>query len=269
MAKLDDVSGDILFDIARGEVAGYSMLYKYGQAAGVDSDADVPIWDLTAAYPYRTSGIAMYISGLAETGNYVFEGVDSDYNAIKGYATATASGESAATKVELLDSDGGTLLWYRIFRGWNDGDTDMAGNIYVSDTAATVDSDGIPGAGESYAVIQPQHQQTMMCVYTVPANHILYLFHIGAAITAETPAGTVAAQGADISFRTRLPGKVFRTKESTTVITTGASAIDFVFPPRQGLTEGTDIEMYVENATGTVSLDGRFWGVLRDLTIAP
>ena len=255
------MSGDFITDIVRGEVEGYTILHKYGINPAVTSDGAKVIWSGNEAFKYATTGKVLYLSGsnVSDTTAVTVQGLDSDFAAKT--STVNMNGQ---TGVKLVDSEGADISWYRVFRAWNAGSTDMSSDAYISDSDATL-TGGVPGAGETYLKIDYLHQQTLMAVYTVPANYELYIYHIGINCTANTPAAVSSTpQAAQVALRTRAPGGVFRTKETFTAITLGNSALDLDFPPRNPITAGTDVELYILTATTTMGVDGRFWGILRD-----
>jgi hypothetical protein len=201
----------------------------------------------------------MYASGSSsdETTTVVVQGLDSDFVEITGYATL-----NEVNPVALNDSDGSSLSFYRVFRAWNSGSTDLTGAFYVSDSDATLTA-GVPAAGEKYAKVDSDHQQTLMAMYTVPAGKSLILYHIGIECTANTAAAvSTTPQAAQVSLRYRENGGVWRTKETYTAITLGSNVVDHFFPARAAIPAETDIELYIYGATTTMGVDGRFWGVL-------
>lgn len=259
------MSGDFITDIARGEVEGYTLLHKYGINPAVSSDAAVAVWSGNEAFKYATTGKVLYLSGsnVSDTTAVTVQGLDSDF-ALKT-STVYMNGQTA---VKLVDSDSADISWFRVFRAWNAGSTDMSSDAYISDSDATL-TGGVPGANEKYLKLDYLHQQTLMAVYTVPVNCELYLYHIGINCTANTPAAvSTTPHAAQVSLRTREPGGVFRTKETFTVITLGSNALDMTFPPRNPITAGTDVELYALYSTTTMGIDGRFWGILRDTSKA-
>lgn len=258
-----ELTGDVLFDIVRGNMDGYSMLYKFGQNPACDTDAQVQVWSKNEDYPYPTSGTVMYVSGsnAGDATEITVYGLDSDYAQVTGYATM--SGQSP---VKIQDSDSQDIAFYRVFRAFNSGSTDLSSDVYLSDSDATL-TGGIPGAGETYLMIDYYAQQTLHALYTVPKDHVFYITNSQAAITAETQnAISSTPHGCTIEFRTRAPGKVFRVQDTTTLITLGNNQISRNYGFLSGIPEGTDIDIFIRSATATMGIHAEFEGVLRDLT---
>ena len=89
--------------------------------------------------------------------------------------------------------------WTRVFRAYNDGTTDFLGNITINEVGGTTD----------YIKILDGNNQTLMCVYTIPADKVGYLTKYS--LSAQKSSSTTINFTAQL--RTREFEKVFRVRE--------------------------------------------------------
>ena len=226
--------------IAQGNVSGHSAVQKFGAALDFDSgDGEVTVWDGAAdgtawelmRYVYSTTADIDSISSEsgADTQEITLVGLDTDYNEVT--QSATLNGQ---TRVAL------TTPLIRLYRMYNNNSSDLAGHVvaYVN-TALTA---GIPtDKTKIRAIIDPNAQQTLMAVYTVPAGKTAYLQR-GYASTA----GGNKNSNYIGRFYTREVGKVFRLQNVNAISSTATSIItlDYYVPLR--IPEKTDLEFTIE-----------------------
>jgi hypothetical protein len=159
--------GDIPFYLAvqQGKVPGYTMVNKFGYNPSIGSLAFETIWETGGNYPWQSTAVTVDVvsdntnDDVAGTGARTLriQGLDGSYN----FAEETVDMDGTTTVTT-------TQTFLRVFRmsvetagtsGNNEG-TITATYTGGSDVAATITS----GNG-----------QTLMCLYTIPANYTGYL----------------------------------------------------------------------------------------------
>lgn len=235
--------------LSRGQISWHSTLFKFGFNSVVGTSNET-IWDGGGLYAYPAAAAVMYVSSsstndaAAGTGarTIQIEGLDVNYEQITETVTLNGQTQVATTK-EFL----------RVFRAYvataGSGGT-AAGDIYIGTTGA---SSGVP-TGTYYAKITLGENQTLMAVYTVPANHTLYVGR--GSISTGTENANKFIKG---RFAIRTLGGVFRTQ---TVVTLSNGFIDFDWEIPLGIPEKTDIEARAISSSGDQAVAATFEGVL-------
>ena len=209
--------------IAIGEFRDTTSIDKFGLNSSVGSSYET-IWDAGSTYAYPSSAVAMTVtsaSGASDNGVEVtIIGLDGDYAEVE--QSVTLGGLGVATT---------TQTFIRVFRAFVSNGQDATGVL------------DIDNGGTVYAQIQPEFQQTMMAVYTVPAGKTGYLV-----------SGNVSStKDKDITAKLMMRefGGVLRTKGL--VLTPGAPfQRQWVIPQR--IPAKTDIEIRAKaGATGPVA----------------
>jgi hypothetical protein len=165
--------------IAQGDVTGTTFIHKFGEAPDFDTgDGEVVIWDGAndgilgggaMVYTYSsTNDIGLLSSSNAgDTQNIEIQGLDGSGNLVT--QTQTLNGQ---TDVDI--SLTGTDL-KRVFRMINRSSTDIAGVVYLR-TNGSAQAGGVPTvATTARAIINNGNNQTLMCVYTIPAGKTGYM----------------------------------------------------------------------------------------------
>jgi len=144
---------DFNLQLARGHVSNHSSVHKFGWNPGVGTAFET-IWDGSNVYTYHNAGVATVIStnGVDSQGTVEIQGLDENF--LLQTETVTVDGSASSTQ------------FARVFRARlltaNTGTTNTAAiNVRVDNTTSALIS---AGAG-----------QTLMSVYTVPANKTGYL----------------------------------------------------------------------------------------------
>jgi len=247
--------------IAAGDVSGTTFVHKFGNAPDFDTaDNEVTIWggaeDGTAwenmVYDYSSSADIDSISSSsgADTQEITIIGLDTNWDIVE--QTATLNGQTRAAL--------GTSL-IRVFRAYNSNSTDLAGHVVVyPNTALTA---GIPtDKSKIRVVIDPDNQQTLMAIYSIPDGKTGYLRDWYGSI-----AGANKSSNYIIRLKVREFGKVFRTKHISALSDDGTSSYKHTFVEPEVFAAKTDIELTVQMtaAGGSVaSVSGGFDIVLID-----
>jgi len=140
------------------------------------------------------------------------EGLDADYNQISETVTLNGSGTQETNS-----------FFLRVFRAFIEGSQEPSGTINITNT------------GTTYARITLGENQTLMCVWTVPAGYTAYLFQKD--VTCLTEANN---KFGTISLLARKLGGVFRTQDKFSV-QNGHTEIAYSTPLQ--FPEKTDIEV--------------------------
>jgi len=210
--------------IALNEFKDTSAINKFGYNSAVGNDFET-VWDGNVNYTYiATAGVASAASdaaGTADDGATVLvTGLDANYEPVE--ETLTVGGGA------------GVVEFYRIFRArllTHPTADENIGNITV-----TCDS-------KSAAIIQAERGQTLMAVYTVPANKTGYLVQLDA--------GSSKDLENEIKLIVKHNGGVWNTKAYYTQ-RGGFSAVKFEIPI--SIPAEADVEIRAKSsATSSVS----------------
>jgi len=217
--------------IANGQTKGVSHINKFGFGGAATNSYTV--WDGDSDYVYPSSaGVITVTTGAADSGATVeYQGLDGNYELITESITGTQAGGT------------GTESFLRVFRGvvTNHSGTNAA------DITATIN-------GETAAIVTAGEGQTLMAVYTVPANKTAFMKHIHAAPTKKDN-DTV------ITLKARPFGGTFNTKGK--FASTGDPVhYDYHVPIK--FEEKTDIEIKAENQAASGSISALFDLILVD-----
>ena len=139
---------------------------KFGANPDVDTDSDPEdVWDQGGTYTYLTSAATLYASSSddGDTVSMNVQGLDASWDLQTVSVTLTGQ-----TQVALSGT------WLRVFRAYNEGATDLAGDVYIAETDDL--TGGVPNtASKIKAKVQATHQQTMMAQYTIPNGYTGYM----------------------------------------------------------------------------------------------
>jgi hypothetical protein len=155
---------DPYLEIARGNVSGVSHINKFGENPGVTADTLEDIWDGTGTYTFPSTATITHIRAAVDSAatrgkTIEVQGLNSSWAPV----TQTKDTDGTTSTVEVaLDT---ALL--RVFRMRVLEDTVMDQNIWCGATGMA--------AGTAKAIIQAGNNQTLMAIYTIPANKTGYL----------------------------------------------------------------------------------------------
>jgi hypothetical protein len=242
--------------IAKGRIEGLSYLNKFGQTgANVDAaDGLVDVWEgvdnanVDKNYTYSTTADidSLSSSNNGDTQDILIYGQGIDNVEVKQTITLTGQARVA------LD-----IPLYRVYRMINMGATDISGEVYCYVNGAI--SGGIPTTPSTIrAIITDGYNQTLMCIYTVPANKTLYL--------EKGEAGLVGKLSGYMSgtFEVRAPDGVFQTKRTFGLSSSGTSYVNVLFPIPLLIPPKTDIRVRVDSSANDMSAIASFMGTLEE-----
>jgi len=224
-----------------------AFIHKFGsnpniKSSGLSVTSPETIWDGSNEYTFPSDdGEVMEVvsSNNTDNQNIVIQGLDENF--LDKTWTGTLAGQ---TPVNI-----GT--WTRIFRAYNDGNANFLGNITIKKDGGSID----------YVKILDGNNQTLMCVYTIPADKIGYLTKYS--LSAQKPSSSSINFTAQI--RTREFGKVFRVREIVSFGTDHDTQRSLDFPTK--LQPKTDIIFNIVDSDGNNgAVNADFDIALHDLT---
>ena len=249
------VPSRLMFEIAAGNVLGFSSFDKFGLNGDVDTGAPEDIWGGGGIY-------TGFPTGSAETMEILSSDVDD---------TSAGTGAQTAIIQNLIDSTGaaspditvslngttpvslGAITYLRASRvkvitaGASAGNE---GTLTVRHTTTTANI---------FAVMPVGLNQTAIAAYTVPLGKTLYINNVTMQLTRISG----AAGSATMSIRARKPGEVFQT-----IVHPGISQAQSYTLNTDVLhifTAGTDIKITCEDSTDlNTTISGDFSGFLVD-----
>ncbi len=233
--------------VAMGLCSDCAQMNKFGENPAVATGPE-DIWDFGGLYVFSTTAAIDSISSAdnADTHDITIIGLDTNWDEVIQTITITGRTRKA------LDT---ALI--RVYRAWNASATDHAGNIYIYENTAL--TDGVPdNTAKIRAMIHDDHNQTLMCIYTVPVGKTAYFMSWYVAVSEKTNAS------ASFSWRTRAFGSVFQVKNKIGLMATGSSTWQYQYGIPIVLPEKSDVIVRCEDVSQTVSVSGGFDLILRD-----
>jgi hypothetical protein len=223
--------------VSRGQISYHSTVFKFGSNTNVQNSLET-IWDGSSLYPFGTTyaTTAFQISVSSSDANDTSAGTGArkvvviylDANWAEQTVEITLSGQTPVTYT--LDT---AIRVYRAYVSEVGSGGTAAGDIYIYDNASATVTAGVPD--EFYAKITLGENQTLMAVYTVPANHTLYLTR--ASVSSGTELGSAFITGKVVCRKQNEP---FRTQSKATF---NEGFIDFDWELPLKIAEKTDIEV--------------------------
>ena len=220
-------TGDFFLDVAKGDIDGYSCIEKFGENPDIDTGTyPEDVWDGGGIYTFSStadiSKIASSDSG--DTQDIQIFGLDENWNEVT--QTIELTGQTPVTLETPL---------IRVYRMINRGSTDIGGTVYLAISTATWTS-GVPDTDTDIrAVINNGNNQTLMCIYSVPAGKTAYFYQGYVAY------GKSSSTGASFTWRARLFGEVFAVKSKVAVIGSGSSSWAYLYKVPLALPEKSDV----------------------------
>ena len=237
--------------VAMGDVVGTSSVNKFGENDDIDK-ASVPevICDCGGVYTFSTIADIDSISGnnAADTMEIVVQGLDADWLEVSQSVTLTGQ-----TRVAL------TTPLIRVYRAYNNSSTDLVGDVFIYVDTAITGGEPIDST-KKRASILARNNQTMMCIYTIPADKVGYMLSSYASLA------NTKVTGAKMRMMGRPFGGVFRTMAATSLNSTGNSS--FVRTPAipRKIGPKTDILMQCDEVTADgTAIAGGFDIILKDI----
>ena len=201
--------------VARGQISWHDKVHKFGFNPLIN-DAEETIWDVGGIYSYPSTAVKMTATSTDgandEDVQVNIQGLDADYNEISETVTLNASGTKETNS-----------FFLRVFRASIQGSQEPSGTINITNT------------GTTYARVTLGDNQTLMCVWTVPAGYTAYLLQkdVTCLTEANNKFGTIRLVSKEL-------GGVFKTKDKFAV-QNDHTEIAYSIP--LSIPEKTDIEV--------------------------
>ncbi len=235
---------DFMLEVAKGKIPGHSQMNKFGENQDIDTGTDPEdVWDYGGLYIFSTTAdIDSMSCATGDTVEMTVIGLDSNWDEVA--QTKTLTGQTTVT----LDTP---LI--RVYRAYNSSGTDLTGDVYIYINGASVAA-GVPTvAAEVRAQVTAAAQQTLMCIYTVPADHTAFF------ISGYVAYAKSSSTGANFSWKARAFGGVFQTKSVIALIGTGSSVWNYHYGVPLALPEKTDIKITCDEVeANNTSVSGGF-----------
>lgn len=224
-----------------------AFIHKFGsnpevKQSGLSVSSPETIWDGSNEYNFPSDdgeNMEIVSTSGSDTQDVVVQGLDENF--IDKTWTGTLTGSTAVNI--------GT--WTRIFRAYNDGNTNFTGDITINEV----------GGSTEYLKILDGNNQTLMAIYTIPADKVGYLTRYSLSAQNEQSSSSIHFTA---QIRTREFGKVFRVREIVSFGTSHDTERVLQFPTK--LQPKTDIIFNVVNSDGNNgSVNADFDIALHDL----
>ena len=208
-----------------------AFIHKFGsnpeiKNSGLSVASPETIWDGSNEYNFPSDdgeNMEIVSTSGSDTQDVVVQGLDENF--IDKTWTGTLTGSTAVNI--------GT--WTRIFRAYNDGNANFVGDITINEVGGSTD----------YLKILDGNNQTLMAIYTIPADKIGYLTRYSLSAQNEQSSSSIHFTA---QIRTREFGKVFRVREIVSFGTSHDTERVLQFPTK--LQPKTDIIFNVVNSDG-------------------
>jgi len=232
---------NFFLEVAKGTVLGHSIVYKFGRNEDIDTGTDPEdVWTYGGLYTYNDTPSIQYISSdnALDIGMEItVEGLDENYE--EQSVVVLLNGQ---TQTQIGTGE----LFVRVFRAYNSGSIEFAGNVLIYDDTVVSVTLGVPSPSTSVkAEIRATDQQTYMALYTVPAGKTAYFMQHSSDITKANS----SSQNAVMDIRIREFGGVFRSRQLDGLTTDGSSSFDFVFTLPERIPEKSDVRMQVRSVS--------------------
>ena len=208
-----------------------SSIHKFGSNPSLSNtkDKEETIWDGEDLYIFPSDNgelLQIQSSDNTDTQEILVMGLDENFEEKSQLITLTGTSSSDLTG-----------KWSRVFRAYNNSPTNLAGDVIIHQYGNT---------SQVYAKILSANNQTLMALYTIPANYTGYLLkhHCSAQNTDSSSSINFV-----IHIKTREFGKVFRTKSIVSCSTNQSETENLPFPIK--LDPKTDIIFNKVSANGT------------------
>lgn len=204
--------------IAKGEVPGYSAVYRNGVNNTVARQSDETVWTFSNLYPWSALDTpqTLYIQSNDnnDQGTVTITGLDADWNFIEEVVDLTGTTTNTTVNQYRRIND---LLY-------DNGDGENEGDITARVTSST---------GTVVGHIEPGLSQSQASIYTVPSGYTAFVTHLdmGAARRNDAQLRAFVREGGQGRFRLAHTAEVFQ----------GTYSIYFPVPP--AFPEKTDIDI--------------------------
>lgn len=236
--------GNPAFDVSAGNVPGVSVVNKFGRNDTIGTSATETIWDGSNAYSFPATAAITHIRSAVDSAatqglQVEVQGLDTNWDLT--LQTATLDGTNSTTEVAL------TTALRRVFRMKVVDSTTADQNIWVGATGmAAATANGIIIAGNN---------QTLMAVYTVPADKKAYMTNYYATLNRASGGGSTIGITIKLWVIDNASGYVKQIKHVVGIDSSADSTVIHEFDPYFRITEKSDIYIDGTNQSGSVTGD--------------
>ena len=225
-------SPEFFIKASLGLIPGVKTVSKFGQSHELEAGSFVDIWDGGGSYDYPadvTTPISHLISDSSSDTELVeIQGLAGDGTLVVQTLTLTGTAKVALS----------TPLW-RVFRLKNVGTIDLVGTVSLIDTSDT----------DTYAMMQPGNNQTLMALYTVPKGYTAVMVSFDASLSGVAKGFTAGGK-----LMMRPYGGVFQLKKTFGLDDDGDSSLGRNFNLAGKISELTDIRIACNtNSSGGIA----------------
>jgi hypothetical protein len=249
-------SKEWLIDVARGLVPGASFERKFGSIDAIQSATPADVWEYgvtSGAEKYTFSSTAdittLSSSNVGDSVEMTVVGLIDDGTELTQFINLNGQ-----NKVTL------PVPYWRVNRMYNNNGIDLLGNVYCYVDGAI--TNGVPDDPTTVrAYVSIGEGQTLQAIYTVPAHKTAYFVGHETSITKGVGSTAVSV---NCRGRTRDFGKVFRTQDEFSLLSSGVSNKHFNVPIPLPFPEKTDFVTAVESSANNVGASWSFFLILID-----
>jgi hypothetical protein len=219
--------------VARGQVAGHSVVSLFGYQAAVTATA-IPIWENATIYTYPTTAQAVTVasSSAADVAPAAVQinGLDANFNPI--------------SEVIILTGTAGVVSLNKYLRinslnmvGVASGQTSNAGTITAKNAGATA----------TYAQINTGIGKSQSTIYTVPAGFTFYLDLVEANTSNSYTGSTIVTYKVQATDNTAGVTRTILQQPFVSIYTINRASNPFAY------TEKTDLQFQLNTNTGSIA----------------
>lgn len=230
---------DRFLAIAKGEVASHSLVLKFGRNPDIDASVEETVWEGGGLYPFDTTAQSLEIlssnaaDAAAGTGARTMTVIGLDANYVYKSEVVTLNGTNAVAL---------TGTWIRVHRC----SVATAGTGEVNAGTITI---RIAGGGATRLVVGVGNGQTLMAVYTIPANTTGYVLRYYGSANAQTTAYV------DVKLFTRSSTGVINLKHQQA---TASGFFDYRYGAPFAVSQKTDIYLNATSSANNTDVCGGF-----------
>ncbi len=163
---------DFLIDVMKGNIAGHSMVHKFGRNDDVANGS----WEHVSLLPFSTanfrqSAVAMRVKAGGNAADTA-AGAGAREVTIQGIDSTGAEVSEAVATAGAAASDATTATFWRVHRAW----VSSAGTYGAANTGAIVIEDS--GSGADFCTIAAGEGQTQYAGFTIPTGKTGYLLSV-------------------------------------------------------------------------------------------
>lgn len=225
---------DFGLNVSRGTVKGTSHVHKFGAVPSLGNGVTSTVWDEGTLYPWSafdTANTATVTADAATADNgkiVTVQGLDDNYEFVEE--------DIAVSNVGVT----GSVEFKRINRAFVSSGTDNTDDINISVN------------GDTVALILADQGQTLMSVYTVPANSKLYMTTLSASADGSASLFVYKKFPGEDAFRIAHTGELFG----------GLYEYNFKFPLEIAATTDIDIRASSKVGSGNARITTAFCALL-------